>query len=154
MTRDRDRQPRAGSAQAWFTSRSTRPTTTACSGQRLGNSDFEQPSDAPWTAFSGKIGPHGASASRSGSKHAWLNGYGPPTNHLGTRIDTLTQPVTFPAGCKAKLVFYVWSLTTRDRGTTVFDTLTVKAGSTTLLTRSNLDAINVETCGGRARRPT
>ncbi|MDZ5623322.1 M4 family metallopeptidase [Nocardioides sp. HM23] len=141
--------PAAGAAgKAWFTFYVASPTTPACSGQRLGNSDFELPSDAPWTTFAGKIGPHGASLSRTGVKHAWLGGYGSgPTNHLGTRIDTLTQSVTVPAGCKATLVFYVWSLTDEDSSTTGFDTLTVKAGNTTLLTRSNLDAINVEACG-------
>jgi Zn-dependent metalloprotease len=125
--------------EAWFTYRVDAATATACTGQRLGNSDFELPTDAPWTAFSGLIGPYGEPLSRSGVKHAWLGGYGGSTNHLGTRVDTLTQRVTFPAGCKARLVFYVWSLTD-EAPTAVFDTMTVKAGGTTLLTRSNLDA--------------
>lgn len=138
----------AGTGHGWFTYRVDPPTSTACSGQRLGNSDFELPSDAPWTnTFSGKIGPHGSASSRTGIKHAWLGGYGNTVNHLGTRIDTLTQRVTFPAGCKARLIFYVWSLT-QESPTTVFDKMTVKAGNTTLLERSNLDAVNVATCGG------
>ena len=137
-----------GTGNGWFTFQVTSPTSTACSGQRLGNFDFELPSDAPWTTFSGKIGPHGAALSRTGIKHAWLSGYGGTTNHLGTRIDPMTQTVTVPTGCKATLVFYVWSLTAEGTVTTVYDTLTVKAGATTLLTRSNLDAVKTSSCGG------
>ncbi len=132
----------------WFTLQVESPTSTACSGQRLGNFDFELPTDAPWTAFSGKIGPHGAAVSKSGVKHAWLGGYGSTTNHLGTRIDTLTQRVTVPAGCKARVTFYVWSLTQESATTTVFDSMTVRAGATTLFTRSNLDAVKTSSCGG------
>lgn len=133
--------------RGWFTFQVNPPTSNACSGQRLGNAGFENKTDAPWTAFAGEIGPHGSATSRTGIKHVWLNGYGNTTNHLGTRIDTLTQQVRVPAGCKATLTFWVWSLTQESSTTTAFDTLTVRADGGTVFTQSNLDAINVGTCG-------
>ncbi len=70
----------------------------------------------------------------SGSWKAWLNGYG--TAHT----DTLSQSVSIPAGCSATFSFYLHIDTAETTTTSVFDTLTVKAGSTTLATYSNLDA--------------
>ena len=47
--------------------------------------------------------------------------------------------MTIPAGCKATLTFYV-HIDTAETGSTVYDELTVTAGSTTLGTLSNTNA--------------
>ncbi|HMC70820.1 MAG TPA: hypothetical protein VKJ07_16805 [Mycobacteriales bacterium] len=70
----------------------------------------------------------------SGSWKAWLDGYG------STHTDTLSQSVTLPAGC-ASYTFSFWLHvdSAETTTTTQFDKLTVKAGSTTLATFSNLN---------------
>jgi len=107
---------------------------TGCSGQKLGNPGFES-GNTVWTASSGVIGQNGPSEpARSGTWNAWLDGYG------STHTDTATQSVTIPAGCHATLSFYVHIDTSETTTTTAYDTLTVKAGTTTLATLSNLNA--------------
>jgi len=73
----------------------------------------------------------------SGSWKAWLDGYGT------THTDTLSQSVTLPAGC-ASYTFSFWLHidSAETTTTTQFDKLTVKAGSTTLATFSNLNKAN------------
>ncbi len=104
-----------------------------CSGQKLGNPGFETGSAAPWTASSGVIDNSTSQPARSGSWKAWMNGYGT------THTDTLSQSVSIPAGCKATLVFYL-HIDTAESGSTAYDKLTLKAGSTTLGTFSNVNA--------------
>jgi hypothetical protein len=72
-------------------------------------------------------------AAHSGSWKAWMNGYGT------THTDTLSQSVTIPAGCTATFSFYL-HIDTAESGSTAYDKLTVKAGSTTLATYSNVNA--------------
>ena len=62
-----------------------------------------------------------------------MNGYGT------THTDTLTQSVTIPSGCTATFSFYLHIDTAETTTTTAYDKLTVKAGSTTLATYSNLN---------------
>jgi Zn-dependent metalloprotease len=102
-------------------------------GQKLGNPGFETGSAAPWTASSGVIDSSTAEPAHSGSWKAWLDGYGT------THTDTLTQSVTIPSGCAATLTFYLHIDTAETTTTTAYDKLTVKAGSTTLATYSNLN---------------
>ncbi|MGA8247538.1 MAG: putative Ig domain-containing protein [Nocardioides sp.] len=102
-------------------------------GQKLGNPGFETGSAAPWSATSGVIDSSSAEPAHSGSWKAWLDGYG--TSHT----DTLTQSVTIPSGCAATLTFYLHIDTSETTSTTAYDKLTVKAGSTTLATYSNLN---------------
>jgi serine protease len=106
---------------------------TSCSGQLLGNPGFETGTAAPWSASTGVVDSSTSEAAHSGSWKAWLDGYGT------THTDTLSQSVTVPAGCKATLSFYV-HIDTAESGTTAYDKLTVKAGSTTLTTLSNVNA--------------
>ena len=87
-----------------------------------------------WTASTGVITTDAGQAARTGSYKAWLNGYGQAAT------DTLSQSVTIPSGCKATLSFYVHIDTAETTTTTAYDKLTVKAGSTTLATYSNLNA--------------
>jgi hypothetical protein len=103
-------------------------------GQKLGNPGFETGTASPWTASSGVIDNSAGEAAHSGSWKAWMDGYGT------THTDTLTQSVTIPAGCSATLSFYLHVDTAETTASTAYDKLTVKAGSTTLATYSNLNA--------------
>jgi hypothetical protein len=103
-----------------------------CSGQVLGNAGFES-GTTPWTQTAGVISNASAGEpSHSGSYVAWLDGYG------STHTDTLTQSVKIPSGCHASLSFWV-HIDTAETGSTAYDKLTVKAGSTTLATYTNVN---------------
>ena len=104
-----------------------------CSGQKLGNPGFETGTAAPWSASSGVIDNSSSQAPHAGSWKAWMNGYGT------THTDTLSQSVTIPAGCSATLSFYLHIDSAETTTSTQYDKLTVKAGSTTLATYSNLN---------------
>ena len=104
-----------------------------CSGQLLGNPGFETGTAAPWSASSGVIDNSASEAAHAGSWKAWLDGYGT------THTDTLSQSVTIPAGCGATLTFYLHIDSAETTTSTQYDKLTVKAGSTTLATYSNLN---------------
>ncbi|WKU06459.1 M4 family metallopeptidase [Micromonospora sp. HUAS LYJ1] len=108
------------------------PTSGGCSGQKLTNPGFESGSTG-WTATSGVITSSASQAAHGGSYKAWLDGYG------STHTDTLTQSVSIPAGCRATLSFWL-HIDTAESGSTAYDKLTVKAGSTTLATYSNVNA--------------
>jgi aminopeptidase S len=71
---------------------------------------------------------------RTGSWNAWLDGYG------SAHTDTLSQSVTLPSGCATYSLSYWLHIDTAETGTTAFDTLTLKAGSTTLATHSNVNS--------------
>ena len=108
----------------------------SCSGQKLGNPGFET-GTSPWTASSGVITTSAAGeAAHSGTYLAYLDGYGT------THTDTLSQSVSIPSGCHATLSYYLHVDTAETTTSTAYDKLTVKAGSTTLATYSNLDAAN------------
>ncbi|GAB3376815.1 putative Ig domain-containing protein [Amycolatopsis echigonensis] len=104
-----------------------------CSGQKLGNPGFEN-GTSPWTASAGVISTSSSGeAPHSGSYLAYLDGYG------STHTDTVSQSVSIPAGCHASLSYYLHVDTAETTTSTAYDKLTVKAGSTTLATYSNLD---------------
>ena len=109
--------------------------TCSSTGQKLGNPGFES-GNTVWSASSGVIGQYGSSGepTHSGTWDAWLDGYG------SSHTDTLSQSVTIPSGCHASLSFWLHVDTAETTTTTAYDTLTVKAGSTTLATYSNLNA--------------
>lgn len=104
-------------------------------GQKLGNPGFET-ATTPWTATSGVIGANtGDGAPRTGTRDAYLNGYG------STHTDTLSQSVALPSGCTSyTLSFYLKITTAETTTTTQYDKLTVQVGTTTLQTFSNLNA--------------
>jgi hypothetical protein len=102
-------------------------------GQKLGNPGFETGSAAPWAASAGVIDSSAGEAAHSGSWKAWMDGYGT------THTDTLSQSVTIPSGCTATFTFWLHIDTAETTTTTAYDKLTVKAGSTTLATYSNLN---------------
>jgi zinc metalloprotease ZmpA len=112
----------------------TGPTTPPTGGtQLLGNPGFES-GTAPWTTTSGVVSTtSGGATAHSGTHFAWLDGYGT------THTDSASQSVTIPAGSHATLSFYVNISTAETTSSTAYDKLTVKAGSTTLATYSNLN---------------
>ncbi|MCP3787120.1 M4 family metallopeptidase [Micromonospora sp. A3M-1-15] len=128
----------AQTGEATCTGSTPTPTTTttppsgSCTGQKLANPGFES-GNVSWTASSGVITNDTAQAAHGGSYKAWLDGYG------STHTDTLTQSVTIPAGCRATLSFWLHIDSAESTTTTAYDKLTVKAGSTTLATYSNLN---------------
>ncbi|CAN5541673.1 M4 family metallopeptidase [soil metagenome] len=107
--------------------------TGTCAGNALGNGGFETGSAAPWSASSGVVDSSTGQAAHSGSWKAWMDGYG------SAHTDTLSQSVTIPAGCTATLSFYVHIDTAETTTSSAYDKLTVKAGSSTLATYSNLN---------------
>ncbi len=107
-------------------------TSSGCSGQLLGNPGFESGSTV-WSSTAGVISNSGE-APHSGTYFAWLDGYGT------THTDTLSQSVTIPASCTATVSFWLHIDTAETTTTTAYDKLTVKLGSTTLATYSNLNA--------------
>ncbi|MGR6319450.1 M4 family metallopeptidase [Micromonospora soli] len=110
----------------------TPPPTGSCSGQKLANPGFES-GNVSWSATSGVITTDSGQAAHGGSWKAWLDGYGT------THTDTLSQSVAIPSGCRATLTFWLHIDTAESTTTTAYDKLTVKAGSTTLATYSNLN---------------
>ncbi|MBM7776128.1 Zn-dependent metalloprotease [Actinokineospora baliensis] len=116
----------------------TPPTTTTqppggCSGQKLTNAGFESGATG-WTQTSGVIGQFASQnqPAHGGTYSAWLNGYG------SAHTDSVAQSVSIPAGCKATLTYYL-HIDTAETGSTVYDKLTVTAGSTTVASYSNVN---------------
>ena len=102
-------------------------------GQKLGNPGFETGTASPWSASAGVIDSSTSQPAHTGRWKAWMDGYGT------THTDTLSQSVTIPAGCVATFSFWLHIDTAETTTTTAYDKLTVKAGSTTLATYSNLN---------------
>ena len=113
-------------------STTTTPPSGGCSGNKLANPGFES-GNVSWTASSGVITTDSGQAAHGGSYKAWLDGYG------SSHTDTLSQSVTIPAGCRATLSFWLHIDSAESTTSTAYDKLTVKAGSTTLATYSNLN---------------
>jgi hypothetical protein len=102
-------------------------------GQKVANSGFESGSTS-WTASAGVIGQNGPSEpAHGGTWDAWMDGYGT------THTDTVTQSVTVPTGCTGTFTFYLHIDTAETTTTTAYDKVTVKYGSTTEATYSNLN---------------
>jgi Zn-dependent metalloprotease len=129
----RDTTGATGSASFTFT---ISGTGGGCSspGQKLGNPGFESGATV-WSQTAGVIGQYGSQGepTHAGTWDAWLDGYGT------THTDTLSQSVTIPSGCAATVTFYLHIDTAETTTSTAYDKLTVKAGSTTLATYSNLN---------------
>jgi aminopeptidase S len=97
------------------------------------NPGFES-GNTPWTATAGVLGNTSGQTPHSGTRYAWLDGYGT------THTDTLQQTVTIPAGCTSySLSFWLHIDSTETTTSTQFDRLTVQLGTTTLATYSNLN---------------
>ena len=124
-------------ATAWLAGSGTTPPPPppgCTAGQLLANPGFESGATG-WTGSSGVIGQNGTSEpARSGTWNAWLDGYG------SAHTDTLSQTVTLPSGCATYNLSFWLHIDTAETGTTAFDTLTLKAASTTLATYTNVNA--------------
>ncbi|MEW1748893.1 M28 family peptidase [Streptomyces angustmyceticus] len=108
--------------------------TGGCTTQQLlANGGFEN-GTTPWTGDTGAIGAHAGQSAHSGSRFAWLGGYG------SSATDSLGQSVTVPAGCSRVTLTYWLHIDTDETDRTAYDTFKVKVGSTTLTTLSNTDA--------------
>ena len=101
----------------------------------LRNPGFES-GNTLWSATPGVIGQWGFAPplqpAHSGTWSGWLGGYGT------ANTTSVSQLVTIPAG--ARLSYYVHIDTLEAQGSPVFDTMTVRAGSTVLQTLSNRNA--------------
>jgi zinc metalloprotease ZmpA len=129
----RDSASPQASASQTFTWTINAPGTCSSPGQKLGNPGFES-GTTPWSATAGVIGAFAGQTAHSGTRFAWMDGYGV------THTDTLSQSVTLPAGCtNYTLTFWLHIDTAETTTTTAFDTLTVSLGGTTLATFSNLN---------------
>jgi hypothetical protein len=102
-------------------------------GQKLVNPGFESGTtgwaNATWTIYRWT----GIGAPRTGSWSSWISGYG------YTYTETLQQTVTIPAGCTNSVLSMYLKISTSEYEPIVYDTFTVKVGSTTLATYSNLN---------------
>ena len=106
----------------------------AGTGQKLRNPGFETGTAAPWTASAAVVDGSATQPARTGQWKAWLDGYGT------THTDSLNQTVTLPAGCRSYLLSFWVHISTAETSTTAaYDRLIVKAGTSTLLTLSNLN---------------
>jgi len=123
----------SGSASFTWTINSAGGGGSCTATQELTNPGFESGSSG-WTASSGIIDNSSDAPAHSGSYKAWLDGYG------STHTDNLSQSVTIPSTCSsASLSFYLYINSSETSTSTAYDKLTVKAGSTTLLSYSNLN---------------
>ena len=124
----------SGSTSFTFTISGGGGGTCTSPGQKLGNPGFESGS-VSWSGTTGAIGNWSASGepAHSGVNSAYLDGYG------STHTEAINQSVTIPSGCSATLSFYLHIDSAETTTTTAYDKLTVKAGSTTLATYSNLN---------------
>ncbi|MER8193579.1 hypothetical protein ABTY00_06435 [Streptomyces microflavus] len=102
-------------------------------GNALANSGFEQ-GVTGWTQSANIITNSAQQAAHGGSWYAWMMGNGT------TATETVTQNnIAVPSTGTPKLTFWL-KTTTKESGTTVYDTLKVKVNSTTLATYSNAHA--------------
>ena len=104
-------------------------------GNLLRNPGFES-GDTLWSATPNVINQGGGQPNHTGTWNAWLDGIG--SDHT----DSIAQSVTIPAGRPASLWYYVHIDTDEGATTSIYDTMTVRAGSTVLQTLSNVNAMN------------
>ncbi|MFF6993451.1 M28 family peptidase [Streptomyces sp. NPDC008313] len=105
-----------------------------CDGSEVtGNGGFEN-GTSPWTGDTGTIGVQNGQSAHTGTRYAWLAGYG------STHTETVTQNVTVPSGCSKVTLTYWLHIDTAESGSTAYDTFKVKADGATLATLSNADA--------------
>lgn len=121
-------------ATATFTWTITSTSGGSCTAQLVKNPGFESGA-TNWTQSNSQIvGQWGSyEPTHGGSYDAWLDGYGQ------SHTDTLSQSIAIPSGCNASLSFYL-HVDTDEYGSTAYDKLAVKAGSTTVATYSNANA--------------
>jgi subtilase family serine protease len=129
----KDSSNATGSATFTWTINSSGGGGCSSAGNKVTNGGFESGS-TPWTTTTGVVAANGnGESAHSGTHFAWLDGYGQ------SHTDSATQSVTIPSGCSAQLSLWL-HIDTSESGSTAYDKLTVKIGSTTLATYSNTNA--------------
>lgn len=115
------------------------PTAPPTGGQIIVNPSFEN-GDAPWMQTAGVIGSFTQHPARTGSRNAWMCGYG------ATSTDTLYQQVTIPANATTATLNLYMKITTAETTTrTAYDRCQVQIRNSsnsvlqTLATYSNLN---------------
>ncbi|MFJ8199992.1 M28 family peptidase [Streptomyces sp. NPDC096152] len=103
------------------------------SSQVVSNGGFES-GTSPWTGDTGAIGSFSGQSAHSGTRFAWLAGYG----YAAT--DTVSQTVTIPAGCTKATLRYWLHIDSDESGSTAYDTFQVKVNGTAKQTYSNANA--------------
>ncbi|WP_168725054.1 M28 family peptidase [Streptomyces galbus] len=101
--------------------------------QVISNGGFES-GTSPWTGDTGAIGTFSGQSAHSGTRYAWLAGYG----YAAT--DAITQTVTIPAGCTTATLKYWLHVDTAESGSTAYDTFQVKVDGTAKQSYSNANA--------------
>ena len=101
--------------------------------QLILNGGFES-GTSPWTGSTGAIGTSIGQVPRSGTRYAWLSGYG----YAAT--DAIRQTVTIPSGCSSAVLTYWLHIDTDEYGAVAYDVFTIKANGTTVATLSNMNA--------------
>ncbi|MFJ4480854.1 M28 family peptidase [Streptomyces longwoodensis] len=101
--------------------------------QVISNGGFES-GTSPWTGDTGAIGTFSGQSAHSGTRYAWLAGYG----YAAT--DAITQTVTIPAGCSTATLKYWLHIDTAESGSTAYDTFQVKVDGTAKQSYSNANA--------------
>jgi hypothetical protein len=125
--------PTRATASQSFTWTVNPPGSCGSPGQKIVNGGFES-GNSPWSATAGVLGNTSGQTAHTGTRYAWLDGYGV------THTDTLSQSVTLPAGCTNYTLTYFLHIDSAETTTvTQFDKLTVQVGSTTVATFSNLN---------------
>jgi subtilase family serine protease len=122
------------SGSAAFTWTISTPGGGGCStsGNIVKNPTFSSGTTS-WTSTPSVIGQWAPSEPPfTGTWDAWLDGYGSP------HTDTLSQSVTVPTGCSGTLEVWLHIDSTQTSGTN--GSFTIKVGSTTLATFTNLNA--------------
>jgi hypothetical protein len=107
-------------------------------GQKLVNPGFES-GNTPWSATAGVLGNTSGQTAHSGTRYAWLDGYGT------THTDTLSQSVALPSGCTTYTFSFWLHIDTAETTTgTAFDTVRVQvlSGSTVLATLATYSNLN------------
>ncbi|GAA4677389.1 M28 family peptidase [Streptomyces youssoufiensis] len=107
--------------------------TPGCDEQLIVNGGFENGS-APWTGSTGAIGSQAGQTAHTGTRYAWLGGYGNATS------DTISQTVTVPTGCTSATLGYWLHVDTDETENTPYDKFTIKVNGTTVETLDNTDA--------------
>jgi hypothetical protein len=119
----------------------TSGAASCAAAQLIGNPGFETGSVTPWTSTAGVLASTSQGVpAHSGSRLAWLDGYGAP------HTDTLSQTVTIPRACVHASLSLWLDIQTNDPVTKASDTFTIQVlspGGTVLATLGTLSNLNV-----------
>ncbi|GAA2775121.1 M4 family metallopeptidase [Kitasatospora cinereorecta] len=105
-----------------------------CTGSQVVANDGFENGAAPWTGKTEVIAAHNGQKAHTGTRFAWLSGYGK------TATDTISQSMTIPSGCTKATLKYWLHVDTEENSILAYDTFQVSVNGTSKTTLSNLDA--------------